>query len=143
VPPFKVTGNELLLRIAESADHGLSARAMLESMHLGKRHDRLAPSLLTALEAGLARDPHTLPRRRGRDPNQHPLSAEELALQDKLKVDRDRVAAQLQLDPTLIANRAQLAQIARAPSKVDQILLPWQANLLKNEPALRPDQAPL
>jgi len=139
VPPFKVTNNELLLRIAESADHGLSARAMVESMHLGKRHDRLAPSLFAALEAGLARDPHTLPRRKGRDPNQHPLSADELALQDKLKTDRDRVAAELKLEATLIANRAQLAQIARAPDKLDEILLPWQANLLKNEPALRAD----
>jgi ribonuclease D len=64
VPPFKVTGNELLLRLAESADHGLSARALLELVHLGKRHDRLAPTLRTALENGLARDPHSLPRRR-------------------------------------------------------------------------------
>ncbi len=142
VPPFKVTNNEVLLTMAEAADHGLSARALLETMHLGKRHDRLAPSLFDALEAGLARDPHTLPRRRGRDPNAHPLSADELALQDKLKTDRDRVALQLQLEATLIANRAQLAQLARAPGKLDEILLPWQANLLRNEPALSPVERP-
>lgn len=138
VPPFKVTGNELLMKLAEAADHGLSTRALLETVHLGKRHDRLAPSLRTALENGLARDPHTLPRRRGRDPNHQPLTAEELALQDKLKADRDRVAAQIQLDPTLIANRAQLAQLARAPESLDTILLPWQADLLRKEPALNP-----
>lgn len=137
VPPFKVTGNDLLLRLAEGADHGLSARALLEEVHLGKRHERLAPSLQQALETGFARDPHTLPRRRGRNMDQQPLNSEELALQDRLKVDRDRVADQIQLDPTLIANRSQLAQIARTPEKISEILLPWQADLLKNEPALK------
>jgi ribonuclease D len=142
VPPFKVTGNELLLKLAEGADHGLSARALMEIVHLGKRHDRLAPTLRAALENGLARDPHTLPRRRGRNPDHQPLNADELALQDRLKEDRDRVAAQLQLEPTLIANRAQLAQIARFPEKVGEILLPWQADLLRKEPALSAAVAP-
>ncbi|PTY05293.1 3'-5' exonuclease [Opitutaceae bacterium EW11] len=142
VPPFKVTGNDNLLKLSEGADHGLSARALLETVHLGKRHDRLAPTLRAAIESGLARDPHTLPRRRGRDPSHQPLDAAELALQDRLKIDRDRVAAQLQLDPTLIANRSQLAQIARFPDKLDEILLPWQADLLRNEPALKEAGAP-
>jgi ribonuclease D len=141
VPPFKVTNNDLLLRLADGADHGLSVRALLESVHLGKRHDRLEPTLRAALEAGLSRDPHTLPRRKGRDPNQQPLTAEELALQDRLKTDRDRIAARLQLDPTLIANRSQLALIARTPQRLDEILLPWQANLLRNEPSLKPDNS--
>lgn len=138
VPPFKVTGNELMLKLADAADHGLSARALLELVHLGKRHERLAPTLGAALEAGLARDPHTLPRRRGRSSDQQPLNGDELALQDRLKTDRDRVAAQIQLEATLIANRSQLAQIARSPEKLDEILLPWQADLLRNEPALKP-----
>lgn len=142
VPPFKVTGNDLLLKISEGADHGLSARALLEHVHLGKRHDRLAPSLLEALEAGIARDPHSLPRRRGRSSDQQPLNGEELALQDRLKADRDRIALQIQLDPTLIANRAQLAQVARTPDKIDDILMPWQADLLRNEPALNPPPPP-
>ncbi|WP_404424571.1 ribonuclease D [Nibricoccus sp. IMCC34717] len=137
VPPFKVTNNDLLLRLAEGADHGLSTRALLETVHLGKRHDRLAPSLRQALEAGLNRDPHTLPRRRGRDPNHVPLSPTELALQDKIKADRDRVAEGLQLEPTLIANRSQLTQIVRDPEAIDEVLLPWQVGLLRNEPALQ------
>lgn len=137
VPPFKVTGNDLLMRLAEAADHGLSAPSILESIHLGRRHERLAPSLFAALEAGLGRDPKTLPRRRGRNPDHQPLSAAELALQDRLKTDRDRIAARIQLDPTLIANRAQLALIARTPDKIDEIMLPWQADLLKQEPALK------
>lgn len=142
VPPFKVTGNENLLKMSDAADNGLSARSILESIHLGKRHERLASSLGAALEAGLARDPRTLPRRRGRNPDLQPLSAAELSLQDSLKADRDRVAARIQIDPTLIANRAQLAMIARTPEKLDEILLPWQAALLRNEPSLNPAPTP-
>jgi len=143
VPPFKVTGNDMLMKISEAADHGISAQAILENTNLGRRHERLAPSLFAALEAGFARDPHTLPRRRGRNPDHQPLNAIELALQDRLKADRDRVAARIQLDPTLIANRAQLALIARTPDKIDELLLPWQAGLLRNEPSLNPSATPV
>jgi ribonuclease D len=55
-----------------------------------------------------------------------------------MKAHRDRIAAKLALDPTLIANRAQLAEIARAPDRIGTILLPWQAELLSAAPSLRP-----
>jgi ribonuclease D len=142
VPPFKVTGNELLMRIAEGAEEGHSAESMMKSIHLGKRHERLAPSLRKAIENGLARDPQTLPRRRGRSSDQQPLTGDELALQDRLKADRDRIANQIQIDPTLIANRSQLAQIARFPTKLDEILLGWQADLLRKEPSLKQGETP-
>ena len=135
-PPFKITGNDLLIEIASRADAGLPEEAIL-AVDLGRRHQRLFRSLTDAVRAGLAKNPSSLPRRRrGRDANWLPLNAAELALQDRLKADRDRVAQRLNLDPTLIANRSQLAQIARDPDHLDDILLPWQADLLRNEPAL-------
>ncbi len=136
-PPFKITSNELLFEIAARADAGLPEEAIL-AVNLGKRHGRLIHRLTEAVRLGLAKNPASLPRRhRGRDPNWTPLTAAELALQDRLKSDRDRIARELNLDPTLIANRSQLAQIARAPDKLDTILMPWQADLLRNEPALK------
>ena len=135
VPPFKVCSTDVLLKLAEAADHGAVEAEILASIHLGKRHERLASSLAEAVRAGLARDPQTLPRRRGRG-DFTPFTVEELARQDALKADRDRIAAKLPLDPTLIANRAQLAQLARTPGRIDEILLPWQAGLLRREPAL-------
>jgi len=136
-PPFKITSNDLLCEIAARADAGLPEEAIL-AVNLGKRHPRLIHSLTEAVRTGLSKNPSTLPRRhRGRDPNWLPLNAAELALQDRLKADRDRMAQQLNLDPTLIANRAQLAQIARDPDRLDDILLPWQADLLRHEPALK------
>jgi len=137
VPPFKVCSSDLLLKIAHAAEEGQTGEAILAQVHLGRRHDRLAASLAAAVSAGLARDPKTLPRRRGRDSNHVALTQSEVERLDRIKDDRDRVAAKLQLEPTLIANRSQLAQIARAPARVGELLLPWQAGLLQDEPSLK------
>ena len=132
-PPFKVTGNELLGRIARASDEDRPIEDVLD-LHLGRRHDRLFPSLAAAVRQGFATDPSTLPRReRRREFNT--MSVEELARQDRLKADRDRLAQDLNLDPTLIATRSQLVLIARDPAGIDSVLLPWQAQLLKAEPA--------
>lgn len=136
-PPFKVCGNTLLLKMAESAEAGDSEATILNSIHLGKRHERLVGSLSAALRAGQARDPKSLPRRPGRDPNHVSLTQDEIELQDRIRADRDRLAKELHIEPTLIANRSQLAQIARQPCKVGDLLLPWQAALLREAPALR------
>ena len=133
VPPFKVCGQDLLIAIAGAAEDGDSEEAIFAKINLGKRHDRLAPTLGNAVRQGLARDPQTLPRRRRSD--LAPLTVEEVALQDRIKADRDRIATQLQIEPTLIASRAQLAQIARAPARIADVLLPWQADILRRESA--------
>lgn len=132
-PPFKVTGNEMLMRIARAADDGQPIPEVLH-VHLGRRHDRLFPSMAEAVRQGFATDPRSLPRRERRR-EFAPLTPEELARQDRIKADRDRLAQGLKLDPTLIATRSQLVQVARNPASIDEVLLPWQAQLLKAEPA--------
>jgi ribonuclease D len=136
-PPFKVCGNTLVLQIAEAAEQGDSEESILGRVNLGKRHDRIFPSLAAAIRAGLARDPKTLPRRPGRDPNHISLTQAEIELQDRIKADRDRVAAKLSIEATLIANRSLLVQLARDPGKLDEILLPWQADVLRDVPSLK------
>ena len=131
-PPFKVTGNELLMRIARAAEDGAGAPEAMK-VDLGRRHERLFPSLAEAVRHGYTLDPRTLPRRERRR-DFAPLTPDELARQDRLKAVRDRLAAGLNLDPTLIATRSQLVQIARNPAGIDEALLPWQAGLLKAEP---------
>lgn len=132
-PPFKVAGNELLLRLSRAADEGAPPEELLR-VHLGRRQDRLFPSLAETIRSGYATDPHTLPRRERRR-DYAPMRPEELARQDRIKADRDRLAQGLNLDPTLIATRSQLVLIAREPECIDTVLLPWQAQLLKAEPA--------
>jgi ribonuclease D len=136
-PPFKVCGNALLLKIAEAAEAGESESTILAQVHLGKRHDRIFPSLAAAVQAGLACDPRSLPRRPGRDPNHLSLTQAQIELQDRIRSDRDRVAKKLAIEATLIANRAQLGQIARNPRQLEELLLPWQADLLRREPTLK------
>jgi ribonuclease D len=136
-PPFKVCSNELLVKIATAADLGGNEDVVLAGVHLGKRHPRLIASLTEAVRSGLDRDPRTLPRRPGRDPNHVPLTQAEIALLDRIKADRDKIAAKISIDPTLIANRSQLSQIARTPDKLHEIILPWQAYLLSQAPSLK------
>ncbi|HMD61210.1 MAG TPA: HRDC domain-containing protein [Opitutaceae bacterium] len=136
-PPFKVCSNELLIRLATEADQGDDDESILNGVNLGKRHERLIGSLAAAVRQGLKRDPRTLPRRAGRDPNRAPLTQAEIALLDRIKEDRDRIAAKISIDPTLIANRSQLSQIARSPRMLGEVLLPWQASLLSGAPSLK------
>ncbi len=138
-PPFKVCSNDLLLRVANAAEEGQDPEAVLRGVHLGKRHERIFPSLRDSVAAGLARDPHTLPRRPGRDPNHIPLTRPEIARLDRIREDRDKIATRLGIEPTLIANRSQLSQIARTPRELDGILLPWQVTLLQDQPSLKAD----
>jgi ribonuclease D len=128
-PPFKVCGNDLLMRISHAAETGESEEAVLNQINLGKRHPRLIQSLADALHSGYTCDPKSLSRRKHQ--RHAPLSTTELARQDALKLQRDNAAKKLSIEATLIANRAQLAQLAREPEKIHEILLPWQAELVR------------
>lgn len=135
-PPFKVCNNSLLLKMAAAAEETDNADAIVSSVHLGRRHPRLAKSLTAAVTKGLATDPSTLPRR-VRNREHRSLTPRELSFQDRLKVDRDVLAKKLNLDATLIANRAQLAQIARKPDLMGEHMLPWQCELVESLPAFK------
>jgi ribonuclease D len=140
-PPFKVCNNSLLLRMGQAADDGESEATIVSSINLGRRHDRLIGSLTAAVRSGLARDPNALPRRvRNRD--HRSLTPKEIALQDRLKAGRDVIATKLNLDATLIANRTQLAVLARNPEDLDSLLLPWQAELIRQIPAYSSPDSP-
>jgi len=139
VPAFKVCNADRLLTLAQAADGGDSLAAILARVNLGRRHERLLPTLTAAVKLGLERDPQSIEvrRKRRRDPDALPLTQAEVELQQKIREDRDRLAQKLSLEPTLIANRTQLARIAREPRALDEILLPWQAELIRSTPALR------
>ncbi|BET65994.1 ribonuclease D [Opitutales bacterium ASA1] len=131
-PPFKVMSNEYLAQLSEAVDAG-RWRDAYEALPKGLRRGS-ARGLAEALERGESRDPKTLPRRPENGERRQPLSALELSRQDKIRSHRDRRSHELHIDPTLIASRSQIAQLARQPDAADQVLLPWQADLLR--PAL-------
>ena len=57
-------------------------------------------------------------------------TAEQEKRAEALKVERDRVAAELNLDSSIIAPRATLEAVATNPAKASELLLPWQCGLL-------------
>ena len=123
------------MNIASAIEQGDAPEAVLAQVFLGKRQDRLLPTLATAIRQGLERDPTTLPRR-ARSERIH-ITQAEIERQDRIKAYRDAVAARIELDPTLIAPRSTLVSLCRDPASLDQILLPWQADLLRDSPDLQ------
>lgn len=128
-PPFKVMSNDYLTRLSLAVAEG-SHREMYKTLPHGFRQGRVR-GLAAALEKGAKRDPQTLPRKTNRHERPQPLTGEELARQESIKGHRDQVARDLGIDATLIASRAQIAQLARNPSDAEQVLLPWQVDLLR------------
>ncbi len=129
LPPFKIINNQFLMDIARAIDRDPKGDwRKIVPARLFSRHRR---ALEKAVKQGLALDPATLPRRTGEPRTRHPFTAEELERQEALREERDRRAEELGIDPSLIANRAQLAILSRESVDADDLLLPWQADLLK------------
>lgn len=128
-PHFKVINDGFLLGIAKAVQEG--APDPLESIPASLRR-RFGKALRQAIARGNERDPETLPAGPARTRERpEPFSPEELKRQDSIKKTRDRAAAELKIDPSLIANRSLVAVLARQPGRLDEILLPWQADLLR------------
>ncbi len=136
-PPFKVCSNDVLLKLAHAGEEGNSEETILATVHLGKRHPRLQGSLAAAVRAGLERDPQTLPRRARRDSGARAPDAgrDRPARPHQGGPRQDRREARDRIDP----DRQPLPARANRPEprQLDAILLPWQANLLRDIPSLR------
>jgi ribonuclease D len=85
-------------------------------------------SLLDAIDKGLRLPESELPKRRPREFN-HP-DVQMLRRFHNLKKKRDEAAAKHGIDPTLIAAKADLLELARDPGNSELHVLPWQLALL-------------
>jgi ribonuclease D len=128
-PPFKVISNDYLTKLSLAVDEG-SYREAYRALPNGLRRGK-SRGLLEVLERAAKKDPKTLPKRPASEGRPLPLNGEELARQESIRGHRDKVAQELKIDATLIASRSQIAQIARKPGELDKLLLPWQADLLR------------
>lgn len=126
-PPFKVLGNEYMLKLAEAVSEG-NWEFVFESLPPGIQR-RKRQGLVDALNRGEARDVKSLPKRPPREDSKGPLSQVELDRQEKIKQHRNKIADELGIDPTLIATRSHVAQLAR-DSKDEEGLLEWQKEML-------------
>ena len=123
-PPFFVMSHDTLVHAAAAAAAGKPVEQLLPK-HLSERRRH---GVAKAIEAGLAVPPEhqpTLVRSTGRRPS----DAERRRFVE-LQKRRDARAAELDIDPTLIASRATLSDLAHNWEKSAPQLMNWQRQLL-------------
>ena len=119
-PAFHILHNEQLLAAVDRIDKG----GLIEFKHLrGPRLKRFQEAAHRALELPESQWPVFV-----RNPRPRRTKQQESKLQE-LKTRRDRTAANLNIDPALIAPKSALEAIAADPSTAEK-LMPWQRQLL-------------
>lgn len=124
-PPFFILAHEKLVEIASASVNGTPVEQVFPK-HLSERRRR---GLAKAVEQGRAVSPEQLPHlpvRKSRRPTE---SEKRRCFQ--LERRRDQRARELDVDPTLIASRSVLWELARDWNKTAGELMSWQRELLE------------
>jgi ribonuclease D len=124
-PPFFILNHETLVGLADAA----AAHRPIEPLVPPRMSPRRREGLAEAVQAGIKIPPAeypALPQRNGRRPSE----AEFRRYRD-LEKRRDAHAHKLGIDPTLIAPRAALGDLARDWDKHAPELMSWQRELLR------------
>ena len=123
-PPYFVLSHESLVGLAARVAHKDAIEGHLPPRISGRRRTSLIQTLRQALALPASSYPQPLPRTDGR------LTAGEQAKVTELRDVRDRRAKELELDPALIASRADLVALARNEILGREELMHWQLELL-------------
>lgn len=122
-PPFFVFSHDDMVMVAAQSSH-----VALDELRLPARFSaRRRETLLDAIERGLRVPERDLPKRKPREFN-HP-DVQMLRRFHNLKKKRDEAATKHGIDPTLIAPKADLLELARDEEN-DHHMLSWQLSLL-------------
>ena len=124
-PPYFVLSHETLVALANAAVNRQSVEHLLPprlSLHRRK-------GLLAAVQKALALPSDKWPRR-NRSSGRRP-TLEEKDRYEQLRRKRDHAAAELAIDPTLIASRATLNSLANDWDAHERELMTWQRELLR------------
>jgi ribonuclease D len=123
-PPYFILSHETLIDIAESASCGKPYEGMLPHRMSERRRD----SIRKAVVEGLSIPPHKYPK-----PLRHSnrrLTESEKKKIEELQKHRDARAKELEIDPTLIASRAALVDLALNPETALDGMMKWQRDLM-------------
>jgi ribonuclease D len=123
-PPYFIMSHEGLVNIAAAAANARAIEPFVPK-HLAERRRR---GLLKAVERGAAMSPERHPKIL-RYLSRHPTQGERRRF-DELQARRDAKATALGIDPTLIASRATLSDLAYDWAKHEGDLMNWQRGLL-------------
>ena len=132
VPRSRILRDEALFDIANQAPQTQEKLAELRTLSEGFARSSRAREILTAVKAGLARDPKSLPQIE----QSQPLSAEASATVELLKVLLKSAAAKHRVAPRLIASNDDLDLIASQETPDARALGGWRRRVF-GEDALR------
>ncbi len=124
-PPYFILSHEVLVAISAAVGTGRAFPDLLPRYLSDRRKRNLQNAVARGLEIAVADQPPILSFVTRR-PTQ-----EENRRFEELKNRRDRAAAELQLDPALLASRAMLVLLAQDFSRYERSLMNWQRDLLK------------
>ncbi|MBM3834714.1 MAG: ribonuclease D [Verrucomicrobia bacterium] len=124
-PPYFILSHELLVSISAAATLNRPVEPLLPAHYSVKCKARFTAALERALKLPASAHP-SLRRSSGVR-----LGRKEIGRFDSLKLLRDRRAAELQIDPTLIASRSTLVALAVDWEKNQSILMSWQRELFQ------------
>jgi ribonuclease D len=128
-PPFFVLSHDKLVEVATAAMQSRPVEPLLPRNFSERRRSKL----LKAVATGRALPPEQQPRIL-ENISRRPTEAERRRFMELQKV-RDAHAAELGIDPTLIASRATLSDLAQDWQKYEGELMGWQRTLLANHHA--------
>ncbi len=124
-PPFFVLSHDTMIELSQDGETTAEVEAKLP-LRMGSRRKA---GILRAIAQGRSIPASELPQRRVR--THYRPTMEEQRRCAVLKDKRDRAAAELQIDPTLIASRATLVLLAQDWDAHQHELMNWQCGLLK------------
>lgn len=125
-PTFYIVNHDVLVEIAAAAARWGAVPNNLLPRHL---HPRRRQGLTRAIEAALALPADQLPEKVRHEHRRLPLSVGRRA--NALRERRDRRAAELNLDPSFVASRSQLLEMAENGDWTRTSLMRWQAAILE------------
>ena len=124
-PPFFVLSHETMIAVAAA----VAEQQPFEQMIPPRMHPRRRETLLAAVRAAQTVTPEQFPQKI-RHHSQRPTEAEFKRFRDLEKV-RNQHAHELQIDPTLIAPKSALGDLARDWDQYAPDLMNWQRELLQ------------
>jgi ribonuclease D len=129
-PPFFVLAHETMIAISVAA----SERKPVEQLIPPRMHPRRKESLTETIRTALTVPPEKFPQVI-RHVSQRPSEAEFRRFREIEKI-RDKNAHELVIDPTLIASKATMGDLARDWEKFSPDLMNWQRDLLQAKSAV-------
>jgi ribonuclease D len=124
-PPFFILRHDTLIALAEAAARGTGVGSLLPSRFAQRRRESVLTAIHRGLELAASHWPH-----RNRYTSHRPDAGEKRRYEE-LRQRRDRRAAELEIDPAVLASRWTLSALAKDRDADHSASMKWQRELLE------------